>query len=89
MANSVGPDRSSLFWVHAVCFYTLFVSNGRQLFAADDLSRRHFQIQIFLGALKVKLFYLSIYTAVILIHSRLPAKGGLCNTKKRHLHHVR
>ena len=32
MANSVDPDqtaRSSLFMVHAVCFYTLFVSNAR------------------------------------------------------------
>ena len=34
--------RSSLFWVHAVCFYTYFVSNVRQLFAADDFSRQHF-----------------------------------------------
>ena len=32
--------RSSLFWVHAVCFYTQFISNVRQLFAADDSSRR-------------------------------------------------
>ena len=46
--------RSSLFWVHAVCFYTLFVSNVRQLFAADDFSRRHFQIHSFLGTLRVK-----------------------------------
>ena len=29
--------RSSLFWVHAVCFYTRFISNARQLFAADDI----------------------------------------------------
>ena len=43
MANSVDPDqtapRSSLFWVQAVGFYTKFVSNVRQLFAADDFSR--------------------------------------------------
>ena len=39
--------RSSLFWVHAVCFYTLFVSNVRQLFAAHDFSRQHFQIHFF------------------------------------------
>ena len=31
--------RSSLFWVQAVCFNTLFVSNVRQLFAADDIFR--------------------------------------------------
>ena len=46
--------RSSLFWVQAVCFYTLFVSNVRQLFAADDFSRPHFQMHFFLGALRVK-----------------------------------
>ena len=40
---------SSLFWVHAVCFYTLFVSNVRQFFAADDIFRC-----IFFLALKVK-----------------------------------
>ena len=45
--------RSSLFWVYAVCFYTGFVSNVRQLFAADDFSRQHFQMQFFLGALRV------------------------------------
>ena len=56
MANSVDPvqtDRSSLFWVHAVCFYTLFVSNVRQFFAADDFNRRHFQLHFFLGTLRV------------------------------------
>ena len=46
--------RSSLFWVHAVCFYTLFVSNARKLFAADDISRPQFQMHFFLGALRVK-----------------------------------
>ena len=45
--------RSSLFWVHAVCFYTLFVRNARQSFAADDFSRRHFQMHFFLGALNI------------------------------------
>ena len=39
--------RSSLFLVHAVCFYTLFVSDVRQLFAADDLSRQHFLMHFF------------------------------------------
>ena len=37
----------SLFWVRAVCFYTLIVSMARQLFAADDFSRRHFQMHFF------------------------------------------
>ena len=39
--------RSSLLWVHTVCIYTWFVSNVRQLFAADDFSRRHFQMLFF------------------------------------------
>ena len=47
MANSVDPDQ---FWVHAVCFYTKFVSNVRQLFAVDDIFRCIF----LLGALRVK-----------------------------------
>ena len=45
--------RSSLFWVHAVSFYTKIVSNFRQLFAADDFTRRHFQMHFFLGAFRV------------------------------------
>ena len=56
MANSVDPD-DSLFWVHAVCFYTLFVSNVRQLFAADDFSRQHFQMHFFLGPLRVNILF--------------------------------
>ena len=47
--------RSSLFWIHNVCFYTWFVSNARQLFAADDFSRRHFQMHFLLGALRVNI----------------------------------
>ena len=57
MANSVDPDQtaprsvdpdqtapmSSLFWVHAVCFYTLFVSilgnHLQQTTSADDIFR--------------------------------------------------
>ena len=57
MANSVDPDQTApigrLFWVHTVCFYALLVRNVRQLFAADDFSRRHFQVLFFLGALRV------------------------------------
>ena len=48
--------RSSLFLVQAVCFYTYFVGNVRQLFAAEDFSRRHFQIHFSLGALRVNLW---------------------------------
>ena len=57
-AKQYGPRsdcsyRSSLFWVQAVCFYAWFTSNVWQLFAADDFSRRHFQMHFFLGALRV------------------------------------
>ena len=60
MANSVDPDQTAP--IGAVCSgSTLFasilnsVSTVRQLFAADDLSRRHFQMLFFLGALRVKI----------------------------------
>ena len=58
MANSVDQGQtapiygSSLFWVHAVWFYTQFVSNVGQLFAADDFSKRHFQMDFFFLALQ-------------------------------------
>ena len=45
--------------VHAVGFYTEFVGNVRQLFAADHFSRGHFQIHFFLDALRVN----SIFSA--------------------------
>ena len=56
MANSVDPDQTAP--IGAVCsgstlFASQFVSNVRQLFAADDFSRRHFQMHFFLGALRV------------------------------------
>ena len=52
MANSVDPDQTAPR-IHAVCFYTLFVSNARQIFVADDFSRQHFQMHFFLGTLRV------------------------------------
>ena len=60
MANSVNPDQTAP--IGAVCsgstlFASIllrFVSNARQLFAADDFSRQHFQMHFFLGALRVK-----------------------------------
>ena len=66
--------RSSLFWVHAVCFHTLFVGNVWQLFVADDFSRRHFQIHFFLGALRVKsilILFLLLYQFVNYKHEVL------------------
>ena len=63
MANRVDPDQTAP--IGAVCSgSTLFasiinlsviVSNFRQLFAADDFSRRLFQMHFFLGDLRVKL----------------------------------
>ena len=58
MANSVDPDQTAP--IGAVCSgSTLFASilnksKIRQLFAADDFSRLHFQMHFFLGALRVK-----------------------------------
>ena len=53
MANSVDPDQTAP--IGAVCSgSTLFASIlVWQLFAADDFSRRHFQMHFFLGALRV------------------------------------
>ena len=47
MANSVDPDQTAP--IGAVCSWsTLFASSYvRQLFAADDFSRRHFQMHFF------------------------------------------
>ena len=57
MANSVDPDQTAP--IRAVCSGSTlfacilkFVSNVRQLLAADDFSSRHFQMH-FLGALRV------------------------------------
>ena len=49
-----------MFWVQAVCYCTKFVSNVRDLFAADDFSRRHFQMHFFLGALRVKMHLVTL-----------------------------
>ena len=59
MTNSVDLDQTAP--IGAVCSgSTLFasilklVSNVRQLFAAEDFIRQHFQMNFFLGALRVK-----------------------------------
>ena len=71
--------RSSLLWVHAVCFYTQFVSNVRQLhvFAADDFSRRHFQMHFFLGAFRVMCWWCR-KTLHISIKKQIPKRGEFC-----------
>ena len=59
MPNSVDPDQTAP--IGAVCSGTTlfaFIHNlsvmYRQLFAADNFSRRHFQMHFFLGAFRVK-----------------------------------
>ena len=59
MTNSVDPDETAPTGAvssGATLFASIlkFVSNVRQLFAADDFSRRHFSDAFFLGALRVK-----------------------------------
>ena len=49
--------RSSLIWVHPVDSILKFVSNVRQLFAAEDFSRCYFSESFFLGALRVSCDY--------------------------------
>ena len=61
MANSVDPDQTAPIgavcsWSMLLAFILKLVSNVRQLFAADDFSRRHFQMHFFLGALSVNIF---------------------------------
>ena len=59
MTNSVDPDQTAP--IGAVQFGSTlfasileFISNVKQLFAADDFSRRHFSDAFFLGALRDK-----------------------------------
>ena len=61
MANSVGPDQTAP--IGAVCsgstLYASILGSSVMLgnyFAADDFSRRHFQMHFFLGALRVNRF---------------------------------
>ena len=65
MTNSLDPDQTAP--IRAVCFgSTLFaVSNVRQLFAADDFSRRHFQMHFFqphcdLGVVRTTAYFKAI-----------------------------
>ena len=61
MANSVDPDRGAESVLRTHCFASIihFISNVRQLFAADDFGRLHFQIHFFflvaLGVERVQL----------------------------------
>ena len=67
MTNSVDPDQTALLgavWFGSTLFASLlkFVCCVRQLFPADDFSRRHFSDAFFLGALRAN----SLYNSIIL-----------------------
>ena len=54
MTNSVNPDQTAPIktvdsWSMMFASILKFISNIRQLFAADDFSRRNFQIHFFLA----------------------------------------
>ena len=62
MTKSVDPDETAPIGAvssGSTLFASIlkFVSNVRQLFAADDFSRRHFSDAFFLGTLRVKSFF--------------------------------
>ena len=59
MKNGIHPDQAAPIgpvWSGSTLFASMhkFVSNVRQLFAADDFSRCHFSDAFFLGALRVR-----------------------------------
>ena len=55
MANSVDPDQTAPICSGSTLFASILNSsvNARKLFAADDISRQHFQMHLFLSALRV------------------------------------
>ena len=57
MANSVDSDQTAPICSGSTLFVCIlkFTSNARQLIAADDFSRRHFQMHFFLALLGFKL----------------------------------
>ena len=57
MTNSVDPDQAAPIWSTLFASILEFVSHVRQLFAADDFSRRNFSDAFFLGALRVKTLF--------------------------------
>ena len=70
MTNSVDPDQTApigAVWSGSTQFASIlkFVSNVRQLFAADNFSRRQFSNAFFLGALRVRLSWLFFMISTI------------------------
>ena len=69
MANSVDPDQtapgSSLFWVHAVCFYTLIHQLCWAIICSRQLQQMTFSDAFFLGALRIIVdLTLSLYMVI-------------------------
>ena len=60
-------------WSGSTLFASIldFVSNVRQLFAADDFSRWHFQMHFFLGALRVNMEVGAVWSGSTLFASIL------------------
>ena len=67
MANSVDPDQTapeqSVLGPHCLLLYLI-----RQLFAAENFSKRHFQMHFFLGALRVNFLLSTLVPSVDNIH---------------------
>ena len=51
LSNSMDPDQtsSSLIRVHIICLYAKIGLKTLQEYSADDINRRHFQMQVFLA----------------------------------------
>ena len=48
-ANSVDPDQTAPLGVRTVCLYAKIGLKSLQEYSADDINRRHFQMQVFLA----------------------------------------
>ena len=74
MTNSIDPDQTASMFASIL----KLVSNVRQLFAADDFSRRLFSDAFFLGALRVKPCCMYTSHIVVLMAKILLSKPDLC-----------
>ena len=48
-ASSVDPDQTALIWVHTVCLHAKIGLKSLEEYSAEDINRRHFQMQILLA----------------------------------------
>ena len=52
------PDQTApLIWVHTVCLYAKIGLKSLQEYSADDINRRHFQMQFFLALWGLKMLW--------------------------------